>query len=443
MSTRTLRRRLALAAVAVLLLAAPAGADYKQSYKNGIKASDRKDWTGVARFMQQAIAEQPQENAEKLNIYGMIYLEYLPHYYLGMALKESGDCAGALRELAISEQQGVVQNTGSYGNLTKARDACRQQVPVAPPPTQVAVAPTAVPVNIGPSVQKAEAAITAATEAANAFNTLRQNPEYAAVWQAAPDLSARAEQSVKKLEQARGRLVLGRSSSSVVEIEGAAGQASDAARELVALREQAGVRRAEVAQQQADALKRAEEERKSNLVKDINAKLADARAVQAQAAAQKPPTPDVQRQSADLGQAIADAAKASTLDVARLEELQGRLLSATAVLRDTLSRPAEPGKPSVPAELRQAAQLFLAAEWTRVVGYLQGRNLDTPKANATVALLRGAARFAMLVEGGEKDAALRQQSEADIRTCRQLDAAVVPTVKSFSPRFVEFFQRVR
>lgn len=445
MRARHPRRLGTLAVFATLLLVAQAAfADYKQAYKNGIKASDRKDWAGVARFMQQAIAEQPQESAEKLNIYGMRYEAYLPHYYLGIALKENGDCKGALQELAVSEQQGVVQRTESHGNLTQARDACRQQLP-AVPPTQPTIAPTApptaapVPVNLGPAIQKAEKEIGLATDAANGLGALRQNPDYAAVWQATPELIARAEAAGRKLDQARSKLILGRTQSNVGELDSAAGLATDANRELAALKNLAITRHNELVAES----RKVEEERKQTLVREINTKLAEARGVQGQAAARQPATADVQRQSVELGRAIADTGNLGTLTVAQLEALQGRLTSATAVLKDTLSRPVATVAGGPPAELRQAVELYLGAEWNRLAQYLGSLTLGEPKADAAVALLRGVARYSLYVEGGEKNAALRQQAEADIRTCRRLSAAVVPTAKAFSPRFVDFFQRVR
>ena len=136
------------------LAAAPAWADYKQAYGEAIKALDNGKWADVARLMRQAAAEQPTEG-ERIKIYGMRFEIYLPHFYLGQALAETNDCAGALKAFATSETQGVVKTTDHWGDLQRLRNRCQQQQPAAvPTPTRPVALPTP---DLSGEIRKAEA----------------------------------------------------------------------------------------------------------------------------------------------------------------------------------------------------------------------------------------------------------------------------------------------
>ena len=66
-----------------------------------------------------------------------------------------------------------------------------------------------------------------------------------------------------------------------------------------------------------------------------------------------------------------------------------------------------------------------------------------PRAAAVAALLRGAARYALYLEGGGREAAVLDAARGDIRTCRRLDGTVAPDTAFFSPTFVALFQETR
>src|SRR3954447_12804314 len=89
-----------------------AGKDKDQAFKQGLDAREKKNnWAQVANFMRQAIAARGTESPEKVK--GKISVltggllgggvEYTPHYFLGEALSQQGDCAGAMDEWWISE----------------------------------------------------------------------------------------------------------------------------------------------------------------------------------------------------------------------------------------------------------------------------------------------------------------------------------------------------
>ena len=147
----------AAAVLGLLLLSAPARADYKETYRKAVEAVDRKRWTEVARLMREAIAENPREG-ERVKLYGLRFEAYVPHFYLGLALLNTGDCDGAVKAFAASEAAGAIRGTPRYADLLDGRKTCDARMartaappgasphpPPGPPATQIP-APSAEPV---------------------------------------------------------------------------------------------------------------------------------------------------------------------------------------------------------------------------------------------------------------------------------------------------------
>ena len=86
-----------------------------EALKRGLDAKDKKNWMTVVTAMREAIAKDPAESPRKV---GGGFLrggtEYVPHYFLGEALYNLNDCAGAVAEWAISEQQPVVRTQKEF-----------------------------------------------------------------------------------------------------------------------------------------------------------------------------------------------------------------------------------------------------------------------------------------------------------------------------------------
>jgi len=125
--------RLLGACLLVLGLPALVLADYKESYRKGIEAVDRKLWAEVAKRMREALEENPKEG-EKVKLYGLRFEPYLPHFYLGLALANTGDCGGALKAFAVSEEQAAIDATPRHAELVEARKACDAKIARAATP---------------------------------------------------------------------------------------------------------------------------------------------------------------------------------------------------------------------------------------------------------------------------------------------------------------------
>lgn len=106
-------------------------------------------------------------------------------------------------------------------------------------------------------------------------------------------------------------------------------------------------------------------------------------------------------------------------------------------------KPREVEKPPAPnpaheamrLRLRAAASSYLHGRYDEAVRVLANPFQD-PSATAEAALLRAAARHALYRSGGEKDASLRMQIDADLQIYRTLRPAGRPDARMFPPGFI-------
>jgi hypothetical protein len=101
------------------------GGDYREPFRKAMLAKDRRQWGDARQMLEQAIAINGTESTERVTVSGFGgYEQYLPKYYLGIALKNLGDCPGAVRWFNSSEKDGAVQQTPHFKSLQRERDAC-------------------------------------------------------------------------------------------------------------------------------------------------------------------------------------------------------------------------------------------------------------------------------------------------------------------------------
>jgi hypothetical protein len=119
----------ALLAVGCLLAVPSWAMAQDEAFKQGLEARGDRKWPDVVRHMQNAIKSDPQEAPRKVRS-GLAALvgagtEYLPHFFLGEAYYNQGDCGGAVTEWLVSEQQGAIKSRPeSVGIMQKGLKAC-------------------------------------------------------------------------------------------------------------------------------------------------------------------------------------------------------------------------------------------------------------------------------------------------------------------------------
>jgi len=117
----------------VLMAAASARADYRQSYLDGRAALTRGNAADAARLLSAAAAERPTEQA-RARLVGAIPEPYLPHHLLATAYARLGRCTEALREWETSAAQGVAAALPGPAAEARAGIAdCRRRLGIADP----------------------------------------------------------------------------------------------------------------------------------------------------------------------------------------------------------------------------------------------------------------------------------------------------------------------
>jgi hypothetical protein len=123
--TRSFRYAASLVILAAAL-AIPATASAQaedEPFRRGISARGDRKWQEAAQAMRQAIQINRTESTRRvqggLRIFGR-GTEYLPFYFLGEALKNMGDCAGAVTALEASEEQKVVLGVKEFADGLRA-----------------------------------------------------------------------------------------------------------------------------------------------------------------------------------------------------------------------------------------------------------------------------------------------------------------------------------
>jgi hypothetical protein len=112
--------------IAALALVAQARTDHVRPYLEGLQAVEAGQWTTVALKMSEAIGHQPQETKSLRVRTGVI--EYVPHFWLGIAYAHQERWEESLHELKISEQQGVIQGTTHFAQLRSRKSRAESEI---------------------------------------------------------------------------------------------------------------------------------------------------------------------------------------------------------------------------------------------------------------------------------------------------------------------------
>jgi hypothetical protein len=398
----------AVATRAALLLAllasapaAPAGAQYLNAYKDGLAAIEARDWDRAARLMAEAIADRDEE---KLKLPGRLFMRpYVPHFYLGMARFEAGDCAGAIAAWAESDRQGVLAKLPEADVARRGREECADRARRR---------------DLAQARQEARSALSAASVPAAALLDLARDDHTRDVWrQGSPSPADRHAEGLELMRQARELLA----DESVDEdgIARAEGLVRDASAVFEAVR--------------SDVERLTEERRLLVAEKDkgIESRVAQARDVLAKTAYLAPYPRLVRKARADLEGLVQESQRRDSTSQAHLDGLAARLENSTRDLQRLATAP--------PQTLDDAAEAFLGGRHADVVAKLADASFGERRTRAHARLLLAASRHALYLEGGELDPELRAAAAEDARACRDNDPRLAPKDRFFSPRFIAFF----
>lgn len=174
--TRARARTLALS-VLLLAVATVAQASWYDDYDAGIAAARNGKWSTVVQKMNAAIVGNPKEN-NKVKTYGMIFINYHPYYYRGIANLNLGKYEQAIADLEKTDGPGEL-NLGPLDiHLERAKEKLAASTTPEPEPAPAPVRPeptrpvTPTPVTPTPAVPQIDPALR--QRAASALGTAKQ-----------------------------------------------------------------------------------------------------------------------------------------------------------------------------------------------------------------------------------------------------------------------------
>ena len=388
----------------IALIAPPLRADFRDAYKRGLDAMAQKQWDEAARQMRLAIGERPEAAAGLL---GTSLRRYTPHYFLGVALAEQGDCRGAVEAFDAAEKQGKLSKE-ELRNLGQRRQTCRVRVQRA-----------------GEAVAAAQREVDAASSAVARVAALEGSPFLREAWrEGSPSFAARQESAAGQLAAARA--ALGRAERELdAEKAAEAGRSAQAVgRELEALLSAAGARRDEIqaeAQRELAALRKSTDEARRRL---------------ASVASTLAPLPAaIARQASRLEQTLTSAAAADAdTPPAELRRLQDAVKASLRELQAAVKPP--------PDELQRAASSYLGGDYAAALAALAGEQRE-PRAAAHACLLRAASLHGLQLVQGDKGGPSGEQARQELRRCVASPLAVAPLASVFPPSFLALYAAVK
>ena len=223
-------RRIALVAGGVsfaflVLLTTTANAQ-DDAFRRGIDARDDRQWPVVVTQMREAIRVRPQESTTRVRSgFARVLLsggiEYLPHYFLGEALFNTGDCAGAVNAWSQSEQQAAIRSRPDFvKSLQNGYVECEKKGVLPPAKLEPALA------RVSQQISEVNALAAEITSRAQA------NLE---VWRTEAAMREQYDRATVEIEAARSRYQGGRTSRTLRELTDASAGVERARAILVAL----------------------------------------------------------------------------------------------------------------------------------------------------------------------------------------------------------------
>ncbi len=399
------RRTLALAALATALAAAPATAGLRDTYNQALAAFEEGRWQEAEGLLRESIALRTEE-AKRLPLKGILR-PYLPHFYLGAALAQQGDCRAALDEWRLSTEQQAITGIDLHPDLERGRNSCEQQLEL---------------------LARLSASAGADLDAAGATADRLADPSREHVHglgfeSGSGSIGQRLERARTRIGEARVLLERADAEQRPELAEEALTEAGAIGRELDDALASADELAARLAAADAHKRRRIEE------VREL------ARRVDSLLRSRSPLPPALRGRQQQLESILAGASslrEAATLE--QIEALEERLLS--------FERQLEESEPPPPGTLRSGAIAFLRGDYPTVLDRLGEIPYRDPKARAHSLLLRSAAAFALHVSSGELDDELLDRARADALEAKLSLPDLTLAEIAFSPRFVRFYRSI-
>lgn len=409
-----------LIALVALLMSTVVQADFKRDYGRALKDLQNGDTTRAIELLSSAIADNP-ESAERVRIYGMRFEPYLPHYYLGKAHAQAGDCTAASAAYAEAARQGVIDGTDLAADFTRSRAEC---------------AGSAEDLNsLAGDARDARSRLQQALERMRRFAADQSAQSFTgsdSTWKQTIDAAQRAEAEFDQLlsyaQQQSDAEAIRNLTAQTQTLTDSLGQVlANTQSQLAALAQQA----------RSDEVEKTAAERRQ-LIQTI----ASVRS------APSSPTGNaaIEQQRSALNALVSRAENlSSSATLAQIQQLNRDISSGLRRYRSSLQefqaeQQARASK-APPEPLLLLARGYFAGEYEQVVRQARPDQFDDTRHRIQALLFRAAAQYTLHALSPAGDDALLRAARADILQIKQLDARFTPYLTAFSPRFVALFEQ--
>lgn len=402
MSQRSPVSRVIVSSLTLLMLCAASlqAQSYRGLYKDALKAVEDREWTTAIELLRQSIELEPTAKSGA-------FRKYTPHFYLGLALFELGNCKSALIVWDESEKQGVITQMAEFGTLQQGVEICKKRL----------------------LRQEISAELAEITGFATALGQLRTQPDLTSFWnEGQPTWRERFSNIERLLDQARTVLQRNDRDASLADLEKAREEIQLASQQLESVQSEVSQRSKEI---RVEKQVQSEIDRRNQLLEEL---LEEAQQVLAETAYLEPFPPRIGEVRAEVQTLVdeADAVSRSRFPN-EIDEHRIALSGALERLAQASARPSN--------TLVEGANAYFNSAYEQVLEILEQKNIRAGTQAAHAQLFRAASLFALWVASGETDDRLRTEAIEAVQNCRREDITLVPPSEAFSPRFVDFFFR--
>jgi len=419
-----LKSKLITLAVALSLLSANVMAAYGVDFLKALDAIKDEDYQEAISKLEKAIKSNSDSGLDK-RFYGMVYGNYIPHYYLGQARYLSGDCEGAIDAWNESLKQGVITGLSEHTALQEGMTACAGEL-------------VDIPKLAGEATQAIETAKSRAgqlqalsTDFRDLGSSQLYQSEWVNRWKLALDT---AVQSTTDLENRLSAAVNASDDTTIQAIKAEASQLADA---MVSNMTQATNQLAAIRQQQAALVVESRNRARRELMQAVAA----ARAQEAVDANDQVALAFTKlMELADRGEGLPSDTPAED-QLKYVQDINNALRGYQVSVQDWKRAEEHIARRTPPAELKKVVAEYLAGNYEETIQLVDPLSFSDERARIQALLFRAAASYRLYILSGETATQSLQQAESDIREIKGLSQGFSPYIPAFSPKFLDLFRR--
>jgi len=391
----------------VLVPDSAASADYRQSYQQALQAMETESWSVMEHLLRSAIEEHPQSSGGRLRR----ARGYFPHYFLGIALQEQGECSPAAVSWAEEIRQGIL--TRSAPSLKTDLDSRGRRC-------------AATLLTLAELSEEARRLLEDSRALADQLSGRRRDPQLADRWQSGEvPLSDRFVELTVRLEPI-GRTLA--SEARTIPLHRALLEIRSVREGLLDIESQLSI-----SPPSPPSSPDAASEAQAALLEEARG---EARALLAAQMEEMLGYPTIADASRKLATVLAESERAGSPSAEEAVDLVERLSAAARTLERATSPP--------PDQLANAAAAFVIGNYEEVLDLLEDTSRWTAfRSRAHICLLRSASLHNLFLRSGETRQELLEEASELLAHCPFLENHVSLSPDLLSPGFLDLYRIIR